>query len=238
MKKVALTFGILILLILPSCFPVREGAVAGSGVKKLIAPQLHSFSSIEVRGQGTVIISQQPAQISIQADDNIIPFITATVEGETLVISQPKDTQLKPVTPIVYRISTPQIEKIDASGFFKVESSQIEGDRLQLTVAGSTDTLLNVAVQELIIKASGSTSITIKGSARTAMMAGAGQVKIKAFGLACEKVDINGSGSTIFEVAPSKEIAGMIAGSGRVLYHGAPTISLKQFGTVEVRKVG
>ena len=161
------------------------------------------FTAVDVGGVFKVeIIAQKDFAVEIEADDNLLPFITTEVEGGVLKIKTEK--RITSHNPIRIRISAPNIEKIKSSG-------------------ASNVTIANLKNSTLSIDSSGASKIYVEGETSKLTIDVSGASKINAENLKAVDANIEASGACHVDVNVSGELKSDASGASRIVYSGTPT---------------
>ncbi len=198
------------------------------------------FSGIAMGVPGTLVVRQgEPAAVSIEADDNLLPEIETAVEQGVLRIRFKRKLDVAGRATIKLLVTNPVIESLAVSGSGDVLSESIRSNALQLSVSGSGDVrIARVEAQSLAVSIAGSGDVRVAGQAAelAAKIAGSGDVEAARLESKRAKVSIAGSGDVSLWVKESLEVS--IAGSGDVRYHGDPSVTRKVAGSGSVKRLG
>lgn len=187
----------------------------GSGVAATQERPVPAFSRVEVRGAAEIVARVgEPTSLRVTGDDNLLPYVTTQVEGETLVIAmQPGSYSFE--RDLVVELSTPRLESFAVQGSADAELSGFAGGPLALSISGSGDVRAQGRVDELRVSISGSGDMRLDGlEARTGAVsiAGSGDVRVNA--VESLEVSITGSGDVRYGGRPA--VRQQITGSGSV----------------------
>ena len=183
-----------------------------------------SFDNIKIAGAYSVFLSENSSEgITIEADDNLMEYISTIVNGSTLIIEN--DEKIKSSKGISIYIDYKHLDKIDISGACELKNEEVlKTDDFQLKMSGAGDVELRVDVESFELNLSGAGDIELKGVANTfdVQMSGAGN--LDAYDLDSRHciIDIGGVGSA--NVRAEEEINAKISGVGNVSYKGNPTL--------------
>jgi hypothetical protein len=213
---------------------------------------LESFDKIYVDANFDVIIEQDTiTEVSILADDNLIPYITAEVSGNELILSTANRRCLRSKNEIRINVFTPNIVKIELEGSGDIETSNITLDKdgtenkLEVILDGSGDIDLGeVYCDDLIVDLIGSGDIDfadidvlnldvlLQGSGDIGFLGGIGEIglftldgsgNIYADRVKLLEGDVDVLGSGDIYVWAEEHLYGQITGSGNVIYRIFPT---------------
>jgi len=217
---------LLLSLIIFSFSSCMELAIKEHGNGNLITEKrsIESFDKITIVGNYTILLSENSSEgITVEADDNLLEYISTRVNGSTLIIeNEEKILSSKGIT--IY-IDYTQLKKIDISGACVVKNEEViktDDFQLKMSGAGEVDLRLDVAIFELDL--SGAGDIELKGVTKTfdVQMSGAGN--LDAFDLDSRVciIDISGVGNA--NIRAEEELIAKISGVGSVNYKGNPTL--------------
>ena len=212
--------------------------VRGSGNVTSESRDVSDFDEVVLEGIGNLTIQQTGSEtLTIEAEDNIIPYLKTEVEGDRLVIGVEDNTAINSSEPINYRLTVKDLNALTLSGSGNIATTAISTDELALTVSGSGNIgAPDTSTDELQVELSGS------GSVRAAGKADSQDIDIPGFGsydaedLESRETEIDLGGSGRATVNVSDELDVRISGSGSVEYSGDPTVSQDISGSGNVRQ--
>jgi hypothetical protein len=187
----------------------------GSGVAATQERPVPVFTRVEVHGSARVTASVGGSTaLRVTGDDNLLPYVTTNVEGETLVIAmQPGSYSFERGLEVEF--ATPRLESFAVSGSADAELTGFAGGPLALSISGSGDVRATGSVDELRVSISGSGDMRLEGlEARsgTVAIAGSGDVQLNA--RESLDVSITGSGDVRYSGQPS--VRQQVTGSGSI----------------------
>lgn len=222
-------------------------AARGSGQVIVETFDVEGFTSISMGGAGRLIIAKGDFNVTVSAEDNVMPSVVVEKRGRNLELGRTVDwlDGVRPTIPIEFRVTMPEIAGIDlagsgrasmhdfaigdqpfaakVSGSGSVELSSLQGAAVNLTVSGSGDISANnieVRAASITISGAGRISLAGSGEAQSVAVAGSGYINAAEFETRSTKVNISGAGQAL--VWAEEELTADIAGSGRVTYRGNP----------------
>jgi hypothetical protein len=133
--------------------------------------------------------------VEVSGDDNIVPLVTATVNGGVLHLDTTES--IRPNLKLVVRVVSPKIESIDVSGAADVLASGFEGERLRVDLSGAAGIEIDGKVGELEVS-----------------LSGAGRVNARKLVTQKAKVDVSGAGKV--EVNATDSLDATISGAGTI----------------------
>ena len=212
--------------------------ITGSGRVETETRAVPGFTGIEVEGSGNVTLSQGVRQqLSVEADDNILPAVTTKVEGGILHLGFAPGTRITGMTRLEFRITAPEIRGITISGSGNVRTATVlRGDSLALRIGGSGSIDGEIDVRSLESDIGGSGSIRVRGRAgsQTVAINGSGSVEARELSSLTSDVQVNGSGNVT--VTATETISIGLSGSGDVFYGGTAAVTIRSSGSGTIRK--
>lgn len=177
--------------------------VKGSGNVITQKRDLSGFKGVDFGGVFNVEINvSEEYAVEVEADDNLLQYITTRVDGDTLKIGTEERISTK--NRIKVRISAPNIELIDASG-------------------ASRATVNNLKNEKLVIDTGGASRVTVSGNTGALVIDMGGASYVDASGLTASKVVVDGGGASRAKVNASESLSVDLGGASRVSYTGSPS---------------
>lgn len=200
----------------------------GNGNVQEEVREIGDFSEIAFSGIGelTVTLGDAPA-LSIEAEENLLPYIKAYTRGDTLVIEIEDGVNIQPTEPVRFAITAVSLEAVDVSGVGDVNLPELAADSFNVAISGIGDVEISSLTAERL----------------TAEMSGLGDLTIRDGQVGSQKVDISGGGKYTAAQMESAEaeiiVSGLgsatlwaeetldvtISGSGNVSYFGSPQVT-------------
>jgi hypothetical protein len=193
--------GVIGLVAATGCWEGMTG-VKGSGNAKTEARKVDGFSAVDVSGSVHVelAIAAQPS-VEVSGDDNLVAMIDTQVHGDVLSIGN--HGNMRPVVPLVVRVSATRIAKVTASGATTVAVHGVHGDQLAITVEGAATLRGDGAVHQLTVDTSGAGTLDLEH-------------------LTAERASVKASGSGTVTIDVTQALDADVSGAGTVNYHGNP----------------
>ncbi len=241
MKK--LMFGLLAIVGFTAIISWKDWEnIQGSGNLKKETREVGSFSGIESRGSMNVVISYGNSnQITVEADDNLLPLIETKVDGKNLVIKSKDKTGFSTKNKITIAVQMKAIDKLSVSGSGNINGNgNFDGSNSQMSVSGSGNIKLGfLSFDKLSTSISGSGNIKLtdgKINSVDASISGSGQMD--AVDVPCNNVIAHISGSGGMKITANNSIEARISGSGSIHYKGnATNVIAKTSGSGKVVKM-
>jgi hypothetical protein len=225
MKK--LLTGLFFLTSLQS-FAQRWQTIKGDGERKTETRNVTSFNAVSAQGAMNVQISYGTSNtVTVEADENLLPYIETIVENGKLLIRSKDKVNLKTRSKMTVTISMTKINSLQLSGSGNIngEGAFANDGKTTMSVSGSGNLALSFdKFQDLDLAISGSVNIDLKGNGTNSIDAHiSGSGNIDCSNINSSNVDAKISGSGNVKVYAENSIDAMINGSGNVFYKGNAT---------------
>jgi hypothetical protein len=226
------------MLLLTAC---SMGVINGSGNIRSEARPVGDFSAVNFSGFGEMTLVQGESNaLTIETDDNLLPYIKTRVSQGTLTISFDDGLSLlRPSDSIRYKLSVKTLNAFDLSGAGTVESSKLSTDQLTLTESGAGKLKIHhLAASKLIVDMSGAGTMELAGkvASQTVEMSGLGGYQAGDLSSQRAKVSLSGAGEMTVWVSEQLEVD--LSGAGRVNYYGSPQTNQSSSGIGSVHRLG
>lgn len=182
---------------------IKGSAVAGSQSRSVA-----DFKGIDVGGVFQVeVTAGKEFSVEVVADDNLLPYIKTQVERGVLRIET--TDRIDSETPLLVRISAPDITSVEVSGVAKVELAGVKNSSLEIDTSGASKLKIEGETSHVKLEVSGSSSIDAESlKARTA--------------------SVDASGASHVSVFVTERLVSDSSGASRIAYSGDPTVVEKQ----------
>ena len=218
------------------------GGVPGSGNVLTESRDIGAFEAIFIEYPGAEIILQQGDKetLQIQADDNLLPQLSAEVLSGTLTIKNLETewkTSVNPSSPVKIAITAKEINEIEISApVGTLEANDLQSDTLKLVVSGGAQVkLIGIQVNLLDVILSGAGDIQVSGKADEVKLLLSGLGDFNAADLQSKKADIELSGMGGATVRVEDELVATITGAGSIQYFGHPRVEQDITGAGSVK---
>lgn len=202
---------------------VPNPCVEGTGLVITDSRNPGDFSRIDLVIPAELDVRQgTTSALTIEADENILPLITTTVNNGKLTIAYTQPC-VRPSQPITIRATAQEIHGLAILGSGDIRSTgTLVTDKLDTGITGTGSIDLDVQATTLTSTITGTGTEEIRGHAinHQIQMPGAGRVDALALETRNTTINIIGSGSAEVQVNTSLSIK--IIGSGSVVYSGNP----------------
>jgi hypothetical protein len=212
----------------------RDSGPTGSGRVATDTRPVAGFSAIDLRGVGQLTVTLgSPEGLTVEAEDNLLPLITSTVNGDTLILELKEG---RPTRPIIYRVAARQITALSTSGAGDIDAPGVTGASLRTSQSGAGNVRLDrLSVQTLDSSLAGAGSLDASGSAARLVVSVAGAGNVAARDLAVKDAELTMSGAGKATVRVSDNLKARLTGAGSVEYLGSPRVDSAITGGGTVR---
>lgn len=232
----------LVAMILMACGTINIGLNMVRGSGKIVQEDraVSGFDKVSLQGSGDILLSQGSEEgLTIEADDNLMEYITTEVRNGELVIAFKDNVSLQTTRDIRYHLKVKDLSSISVSGSGDINADAFKTDALRVAVSGSGNVKIdNLDVNRLDIQSSGSGNYDLRGKAGAADVTISGSGKYLAGDLETGDTSITIGGSGEAMVWANTNLKVQISGSGDVSYYGTPSISQSISGSGDVKSLG
>ena len=192
--------------------------VQGSGVAKTETRGVGGFHAVRLDGAADVNVTVgERTEVTVTADDNVLPVIETQVQGGTLVIGNRESYDSR--VGVRVTIVTPSLDEFELNGSGNVTVKGLSGGTFSAKIRGSGNLTADGTVDGL-----------------TAAIAGSGDLRL--VDLKAKKADVSIAGSGNATVSAEDSFTASISGSGDVRYKGNPShVQSNVAGSGSVKKL-
>ncbi|HJQ77558.1 MAG TPA: head GIN domain-containing protein [Acidimicrobiia bacterium] len=227
---------VLVTVSLSACSITIGFGERGSGEVITETREVSGFSEIVLEGNGRVIVEVTGTEsLTIEAEDNLMPLLTSSVEDGTLVLGATES--IAPTRDIVYTITASTLEGLDIDGSGHIEAADLSGEAFTADIDGSgTIVLPELSLDRLDATISGSGDIEVSGTASLLEVSVSGSGNFEAEGLEASDatVVVSGSGEAVVNVTDSLDAT--VSGSGSIEYLGDPEVTSTISGSGDIEQ--
>lgn len=232
----------LIAMVLMACGTINLGfnMVRGSGNVVSEERAVSGFDKVSLQGSGDIFLEQGSEEgLTIEADDNLMQYITTEVRNGELVIAFKDNVSVQTSRDIRYYLKVKDLSNVSISGSGDIIAESFETSALRLSISGSGNVNIDdLDVTTLTIQSSGSGNFELNGTAGTADVTISGSGKYIAGDLETNDTSITIGGSGEARVWAKNNLKVQISGSGDVNYYGSPSVSQSISGSGDVNSLG
>src|SRR3972149_9381305 len=214
------------------------GFVRGSGDVVTEERDVSDFHKVHLSGVGNLIITQgEEESLTIEADDNIIPLISADVSGERLTISFKRGYNFIPSSKIKFHLTVVDLDEISLSGAGDIDCGGFSTERLEFEVSGAGDIDFDANAERIEVTLSGAGDITLSGEVDSQEIEINGAGKYNGEELESRECEIRVSGAGSATVNVSEKLDVEISGVGNVYYAGSPQVTQDISGLGKIKSI-
>jgi hypothetical protein len=238
-KKLKIVLGMAVILLLVSACGLIPTRGSGNLISETRA--VSGFEAVEFSGAGNVEIIQDGTEsITIETDDNVMPYVETEVRGGTLYVGLDFN-RLASIIPTKMNVTlhVVSLTGITASGAWDVHSESIETDSLQTLISGTGSIRIDLlTATDLVANISGAGEMEIAGQVPSQRIGISGTGQYLAGDLQSEtvEIDISGAGDATLWVTESLDAS--VSGTGQVDYYGSPQVKFNGSGAGDVTGLG
>ena len=216
-----------LLLLLPVLFVLSScHVITGSGniITDKRAPG--NFTGISVGGDFEVeLINGPSAEVTVEADDNVMPYIETRVNGSILKIRTKNLHSYSNVHMKVY-ITAPDITDITVSASASLFAKDVlkSDGRLSFHASSSGSITAEVDAPEVDNSASSAGTIKISGKTKSYSADASSGANLKATDLLSENTRVNASSGASAHVHASINLTANASSGGNISYHGGANV--------------
>lgn len=216
--------------------------IKGNGNQKTETRTTAEYDEIKLQGYFDIdLVAGKEGSISIQAEENLMPYIKVEVEGNVLKIYQEKNKNLQSSKGNKILITVPfdKISAVGLSGSGDINTkNSIKADKFIATLSGSGDLNLEIEANDIEARLSGSGDVRLIGKSDKLNIKLSGSGDVSATSLIAKNVDVAISGSGDIQVNCSGSLYARVSGSGNIIYTGEPSAKdTKVSGSGNIKKV-
>ena len=227
------------LALFSSAIFISCASITGNGNVIKENRDVSNFKEVKTSGSIDVEIkSGDQYQVTVQNDENLIPYVITEVSNGVLTIRY-KDGYSMMNDHAKVLVTSPDIEKLVVSGSADIRSNGLilSSNNLEIITSGSGDIKAEVDAPSIKATSSGSGDIILSGRTKDFECKISGSGDAKCGNLKSENAVIRVSGSSDVHVYASVSLKINVTGSGDVYYGGnpsSPEIHITGSGTVKV----
>jgi hypothetical protein len=214
--------------------------INGSGKTAIEGREVSGFERIKINTVGEAeIVQGENEGIVIEAEDNLIPYITSSVFAGEMVIDVKPGTGISPTKPIRYKITVKNLKEVRVSGASRVTLRPMTVKQLSLASSGTGEfELTDLIADSLSVNISGAGSLKASGTSGQSdfRISGTGSIDAQDLKSTTASVNISGMGSATMWVI--EKLDTKISGAGSISYYGSPTLTQDNSGIGSVKKLG
>lgn len=204
-----------------SCHNHIEGTKGNGNVTTEERPAPTPFSNIEA-GNGIEVYVEQADKhaISVEADDNIMPFIKTEIEGNTLKIYSEGSYS---ATRTIVTVRLPEINTLSSASACHISTiNTIRGEQLILKSGSGSQINAKVEYDNIFLDAGSGSSVLISGKALQLSTEASSGSQVNAGGLLVNDVVAKASSGSSTEIHPIVNLTAEASSGSSINYYGSP----------------
>lgn len=215
----------------------KSKKIKGNGNVVTIKRTTQDYDGVSVGGSFDVILVKgKEGNITIEGEENIIPYIETEVSGNTLKVKYEKNINIKTTKRLTVTITYEDIDMVSLGGSGNISGKGIiKAKDLKVSLGGSGNIILEIDANEVSSNIGGSGNIKLAGNSNEMTSSIAGSGSIKAYDLTTDTLIATIAGSGSIRTTVNNKIKAKVVGSGSIYYKGNPKhIDTKSVGSGDV----
>lgn len=215
------------LLLLSLCILSSCRHTTGSGIIITETRKVNDFNAVSVGGGFEVEVRIGAAtSVVVEADDNIMEYISTTTENNTLKIST-EDLHNYSDVHMKVLITTPGLVSVKASASAKVIVEDVlkSANRLSFKASSGASILAEIDAPQVQSDASSGASVTISGKTRQYSAEASSGAEIKSFNLLSENTTVSASSGASASVHASVTLKASASSGASITYQGGANVT-------------
>lgn len=220
-----------LLFLMLSVFPVSAQTpkeVKGSGYVLTQQRNLSDFTSIEVSsGIDIAIVQGEMLPVTVEADDNLFPYLKTIVHNKILKIYIPDTVKIIKYADLNVLISMPVLCDLRASNGSRIDASPQRWDSEQIHLETTTGARIRIHLKAKNIQIAARTSgiIELKGSSESLQAILKTAARLEARNFQAETARLSLATGARAEIQVKDSISYELNGNARLLLKGNPSVS-------------
>ncbi len=219
-----------VLMLVTGCTSVTGiGRTVGSGRPASQDFQITDFDSVDIDSAFNVSLTQGDGyKVTVRTDDNLLRYISVTMEGSTLRI-RANDRNIALFSPRIQEahITMPRLNGVKLNGASQATMSGFEQvERFVASVNGNSKLSGAVEATDIIVKADGSSRSDLNGQGTTLNLTANGASRVDLSALSVQKATVRLDGASNASVYASASLDYDLNGVSRLSYAGSPYFGL------------
>ncbi len=215
----------------------------GSGRLAQEDRQVKGFTSVTLAGIGTLHIDKGSKEsLRIEAEDNLLRYLTAEVRDGHLYIGVEPGVGLNNTKPIHFYLTVKSLDSVTLSGSGKIIAPELDAQTLSVTISGAGDIELGtVKAEQVRFKISGSGDMQVQEVRANTIdlnLSGSGDIEIVEGQVERQNILIGGAGRYLADAVSSDEVNVQVTGSGYAAVWARDRLDATVSGSGDIEYVG
>jgi hypothetical protein len=198
------------------------------------------FDGVSHTGIGRVIITQGDHEsLTIEADDNLIEYITSEVKNGTLELGFDENVRFDSTSSITFIVGARDIVELGSTGTGVIEIDELGTENLHILKSGTGSIAIgSLTATDLVVNADGTGNIELAGMVmkQDLELKGTGNYNAPDLESQIAGVSVTGTGGVVIWVLDSLDVE--ITGVTKVSYYGNPEVTQSITGTGSLTSLG
>ena len=240
MKRSLVIFLGLMMLISACVVPVNAITVRGSGKVVTEKREVKGIGSIQLSTLGKLeIIQGEDEGLEISAEDNLLPHLITTVQGQKLEIRTANNVTIQPTRDITYTLRVKNLSGIYTSSLGSINASQLTADKIEIGISSSGDVSISTLIAgDLRIRISSSGDLNLAGRVTTQDVDISSSGNYTGGDLQSQSALVRISSSGNARIWVVNDLNVQISSSGNVDYYGSPKVTTNTSSSGKANALG
>lgn len=240
MNKQLILILLVTILTLSAC-NVNMESVGGSGTVTSEARSVAGIRGVTLATLGDLTIELGGQEsLTIEAEDNLLPYLETEVRGGILTIRNTAGKSLRPTKPVRYHLTVNNLEMLETTSSGNIEAPAIQVDQFTAAISSSGDLhLAGIAADKLEVVISSSGDLTIdSGEVAEQRITLSSSGDYEGSDVRCQAANawLTSSGQATIWVTESLDAD--LSSSGNLNYYGRPEINETMSSSGKVVSLG
>ena len=211
--------------------------IHGNGILIDRVEEMPAITELKLNGNLDISLQVEEStdgqtHLLINGESNIIDKIQIKKEGNSLILRNNKHEfyKLKPTSPIIVHLQTPQLTELEVRGASKANILEVfKTNELDIDISGAAELTINdLHTNKLEAEASGASQIFLTGIVRNTNLRSSGASRIQTLDLVSDTIFAKSSGASFISCNPVEYFEGKASGSSEIKYKQIPQNSKSQ----------
>ncbi|MEZ4802734.1 MAG: head GIN domain-containing protein [Gelidibacter sp.] len=224
MKKSILFIAALLIVVASQA----QKKIKGNGNMTTITRTTSDYDGIRCSGSfDYVLVAGTEGTITIVGEENLLEYIITEVKDGNLIVKTKDRVWLNSSKNKTIKITIPfkDLNTISLAGSGDLwNDDKITSNKLEVSLAGSGDVVLNIECSSTKASLAGSGDLTLKGNTNNLNANVAGSGNFHGFDLQSNTTDVSVAGSGNADVFCKENLKARVSGSGDITYKGNPKV--------------
>jgi len=238
-KPFSILIMLITLVIIQSCMFDTSEKVSGNGKVVKQERTIAAFNTIDASGVFNIYLSQGDKEsLTIEADENLIPYIETNVEGNTLHIDMKEHMNIRNAKKKNIHLTIKDVNRLKINSVGNIETSgQLHLKDLNMEHSGVGNLKLDFECNKFVANIHSVGQVTLKGKVAKAEISNSSVGNTNASELIADTLNLENSSVGNVEVHATKEISINSSGIGNVNFGGGAVVkNLSSSGIGKVSK--